>query len=455
MVKRTIVAAVAISTLITPVAISTLITLLISGPLPITDAFSFSPLSLPRGIQQKRSNNVVNDKTTTNRLQLWQTQLYLSSTTTTLPPGIENQPTELPDSLSDAASIAANACNQLYLTAGTTSRCRVDFDTSIGDETYTTLKSSTEFMQQFVTSLCLASIEGVREWKMESTMKLVEAKAELRDVRDKMDEIGLNDNVDSDVDDEFMFDGELVASSNNDNEGTKITMEDESSSNNSEETNKLAKKEAELLQLIANEGQDPTYTWTGPKVRIYFPDEGSAALARRDWKTTVPPCVQFSSCGGVQVADISKDEIIIFFCPRASEAESVEEILYKIEEVRGDELQMTVMVNPLLVDMGVTGFGMAGRRLRERLIDGLLPAYYLRTLPWGALTRVWPQLFTVWQEDENAEEGYRMIKAMDRLPSNPEVEDIYDFENGNMNAPSEGPGFLNALGDFVNGMTKL
>ena len=30
------------------------------------------------------------------------------ATTTTLPPGIENQPTELPDSLSDAASIAAN-----------------------------------------------------------------------------------------------------------------------------------------------------------------------------------------------------------------------------------------------------------------------------------------------------------------------------------------------------------
>ena len=42
------------------------------------------------------------------------------------------------------------ACNQLYSASGTTTRCRVDFDTSIGDETYTTLKSSTEFMQQFV-----------------------------------------------------------------------------------------------------------------------------------------------------------------------------------------------------------------------------------------------------------------------------------------------------------------
>ena len=59
------------------------------------------------------------------------------------------------------------------------------------------------------------------------------------------------------------------------------------------------------------------------------------------------------------------------------------------------------------------------------------------------------------QEDDVAEGGYRMIKAMDRLPSNPEVEDIYDIENGDMNAPGEGFGVLNALGDFVNGMMSL
>jgi len=208
------------------------------------------------------------------------------------------------------------------------------------------------------------------------------------------------------------------------------------------------------LKLIANEGTDPSRQWTGEKVRIYFPDEGSAALARRDWQSQLPPCVEFSACGGRQVDDVSSDTIIIFYCPRASEAESVEDILYKMEESRGEELKMSIMVNPLLVDMGVTGFGMAGRRLRERLIDGLVPVYYLRTLQWGALTRVWPQLFTVWQEDEQAEGGYRMIKALDQLPSNPEVEDIYDIENGNMSAPKEF-GLLNALGDFVNGMMAL
>lgn len=346
----------------------------------------------------------------------------------------------------DAIRSVCQACQQLYDATGATIRCRVDFDTSIGDETYTTQKNSQEFMQEFVNSLCLASIEGIMDWRQDCVMKLIGAKTELVEVRQKLQDMGGDEDFD-DID----F-GEYPGG---DEESTPAAeaKPDESS----EEATQLAERESELLQIIANEGADPSIEWTGPTARIYFPDEGSAALARRDWASRVPPCVEFASCGGVRspLTDASRDAVVMFYCPRASEAESVEEILNDAEATRGDGLKMTVMVNPLLVDMGVTGFGMAGRRLRERLIDGLAPAYYLRTLPWGALTRVWPQLFTVWQEDEEAEGGYRMIKAMDRLPSNPEVEDIYDIENGAMEAPKEGLGLLNALGDFVNGMTKL
>jgi hypothetical protein len=35
------------------------------------------------------------------------------------------------------------------------------------------------------------------------------------------------------------------------------------------------------------------------------------------------------------------------------------------------------------------------------------------------------------------------------------VEDIYDISNGDMSAPKDGFGFLNSLGDFVNGMMRL
>jgi hypothetical protein len=163
------------------------------------------------------------------------------------------------------------------------------------------------------------------------------------------------------------------------------------------------------------------------------------------------------------VADTSKDVIVMYFCPRASEAHLVEEVLakYEVEGITKEKLQFSVFVNPALVDMGVTGFGMAGRRLRERLIDTIPNAFYLRTLSWGALTRAWPRDFTVWQEEDSVDGGYRLIGQRSRLPSNPEVEDIYDIANNIQDDPAlnSGPGTfmgaLNAFGDFVQGMTRL
>ena len=321
----------------------------------------------------------------------------------------EGQATELPDSLEDGAEIGAQACADFAEAAGNGARCRVDFDTSAGDDTYTLLKSSTPFMQKFVTALCYLMIPGVQDRKQQEMMRVATARAELR-------ELGVDD-----------------------------------------ETN--MEKREELTQVLQSGGVDPANpTWEGPKARIYFPDEGSAALARRDWRgpdSLVPPCVEFSSCGGRQVADISNDVLVFFFCPKASESESVESLLLTSETKLVDTLKLTVFVNPNLVDMGVTGFGMAGRLLRERLIEPLTQTYYLRTLPWGALTRTWPRAFSVWQEDPNAEGGYKLISTQDRLPSNPEVEDIYDIANGDKRAPNDGFGMLNALGDFVNGMMRL
>ena len=93
------------------------------------------------------------------------------------------RPTDLPDSLDDAAELAAQACVQFTkMTApnsGMNTRCRVDFDTSMGDETYTTLKSSTEFMQKFTSALCYAMIPGSMENKQDQMMAVAQAKVEL------------------------------------------------------------------------------------------------------------------------------------------------------------------------------------------------------------------------------------------------------------------------------------
>lgn len=297
---------------------------------------------------------------------------------------------------------------------GPLGRCRVDFDTSAGDETFTILKQSTEFMQNFVTFLCYRIVPGLQEMRQGEMMKVAQARAELQSMMKNPDEAE--------------------------------SVSDE--------------RKAELAQIMEYGGRDPDFKWDGPTVRVYFPDEGSAALARRDWNAAgaadganMPPCVEFSSCGGVQVDDVSKDMLIFFFCPKASEAEYVERLLQKTETTSPD-LKLTVFVNPNLVDMGVTGYGMAGRMLRERLLDGLTDVYYLRTLQWGALTRMWPNAYSIWQEDEEADGGYKLIRALPYLPANPEVEDIYDIANGLMDERKSG-GALDQFADFIQGMMRL
>jgi Domain of unknown function (DUF1995) len=344
--------------------------------------------------------------------------------------------------------MAAQACANLMESQGLAGRCRVDFDTSAGDETFTLLKQSTEFMQNLVTFLCYLQLPDLQIQRQNEMMRVINAQAELAQIQTRFDDAVTELQA-------FVATSTTSTSAASEESDTALEL-----TAKKDHVSQL-QQQIDNLQLIINRaGRDPEDKYQGPICRIYFPDEGNAALARRDWLNPpngraplVPRCVEFSACGGVQLRDISNDQLVFFFCPKASEAESVEKIL-KETESKATKLQLTVFVNPILVDMGVTGFGMAGRLLRERLIDPLPNAYYLRTLPWGALTRVWPREFSVWQEDENQDGGYRLIRTLPKLPSNPEVEDIYDIENGLMDKKKTG-GVLDQLGDFVNGMMRL
>ncbi|VEU40338.1 unnamed protein product [Pseudo-nitzschia multistriata] len=344
-----------------------------------------------------------------------------------------DQPTDLPDSLVDAAERAANSCASFAQYAPEQARCRVDFDTNAGDETYPLLKTSTEFMQNFVSFLSYKLVPGLQAEKMAEVQRVAEARVALQRILQQ-------------------------------EEGGEAVDQDEKQC---------------YIEVLQNNGKEPGASgsgdddYKGPIVRVYFPDEGNAALAKRDWTQAngvdMPSCVRFGACGGIRsiTEDLSRDVLIFFFCPKASESDMVEEILQKTEQAHleantGVPL-LSVFVNPNLVDMGVTGFGMAGRMLRERLLDGLEGTYYLRTLQWGALTRSWPRAYTLWEENESAEGGYQLMRTLPYLPSNPEVEDIYDAVNeGKLQVDENGnevgrkpPSALDQFGDFVQGMMRL
>lgn len=223
-------------------------------------------------------------------------------------------PTELPDSLDDSAVRAAAASAAYGEQAGPAARCRVDFDTSIGDETFPLLKTSTEFMQKFVSALSYAVVPGLQEERQKEIMALAGARSELAALLE----------LDKEEQDTLKMD--------------------------------------QLKQLVSNGGRAADYEYKGPTVRVYFPDEGNAALARRDWnpmanpeEAKVPACVTLASCGGVQppTAELARDCLVFFFCPKASESEQVESILQATEAVAAEtgNLKLTVFVNPSLVDM--------------------------------------------------------------------------------------------------------
>lgn len=195
-------------------------------------------------------------------------------------------------------------------------------------------------------------------------------------------------------------------------------------------------------------------------VRLYFPDAGSAALAQRDWKvgtpeSLVPPSTRFASLSRDRPA--ATDRALIMVCPKASEVDSLKVVLRDVEE----ELNIPVIfINPELVNMGVTGFGAAGRMLREQLIDTLVNTYYLRTLEWGAVTRAYPRAFTVHQTDAAAEGGYRIVKTTERLLNSEQLDELFDelFSAGGAAGgagASGGNGFFKSLGAFIDGFSKI
>ena len=109
--------------------------------------------------------------------------------------------------------------------------------------------------------------------------------------------------------------------------------------------------------------------------------------------------------------------------------------------------------------MGVTGFGLAGRYLRESLLNTLVPSYYLRTLEWGAVARSYPRAFSVLVSDTAAEGGYRLISSTGRLPSAEELDALFEEDQGGelMSGGSQasGKGPLDGIAKFARAFGRI
>ncbi|MCU0569551.1 MAG: DUF1995 family protein [Oculatellaceae cyanobacterium Prado106] len=200
----------------------------------------------------------------------------------------------------------------------------------------------------------------------------------------------------------------------------------------------------ELRMMPVAEKFLPEFEGMGDKLRVYFPDPGAAALARRDWGEK-PYAIRGISDMNSEIQP--GEELVLFVEPSSVEVEQVEQ-LCQVAEARP-----VVLLNPRMEDIATIGIGYAGRQLRERFLNLFESCYYLKPLEGAAILRAYPGPWQVWRETE---EGYDLIAE---LPNRPVGEELDRILAGGSGEDSEAPapprkGMLASLQQFLRALSQ-
>lgn len=164
-----------------------------------------------------------------------------------------------------------------------------------------------------------------------------------------------------------------------------------------------------------------------PPFLILFSDAGGAALAQRDWSSCDPPLPE-----GIALASLSsrtrveQDQAVLFVIPAVYGIDQVEQVCNTMRTQNADHRPI-ILLNPQLQDAATVGVGLSGRRLQQRFINTFEPCYYLRPLAGGALFRVYPHPWTIWELD--AEGEYRVLETVSSKPSGEDLAEIFARAN--------------------------
>ncbi|TVQ10423.1 MAG: DUF1995 family protein [Leptolyngbya sp. DLM2.Bin27] len=207
---------------------------------------------------------------------------------------------------------------------------------------------------------------------------------------------------------------------------------------------------SELKGMPVAEQFYPALQELGLTFKIYFPDAGAAALARRDWGN---PDFVVRGIGELHSEMEPDDQAYLFVEPSSVEVNQVEDMCNEA----GD--RFVIMLNPKLEDVATIGIGYAGRQLRDRFLSTLEPVYYLRPRDGAVLLRCYPHPWQVWQETES---GYQLLAEVPQKPSGETLDRILmgetaaDSTGAGATGPAKGKrgGFLNELQTFLRALTQ-
>lgn len=193
----------------------------------------------------------------------------------------------------------------------------------------------------------------------------------------------------------------------------------------------------ELKPMPVAEQFIPAFEHLGSRLKVFFPDTGAAALARRDWGE-VPFTIAEIGTGKLPLPQQihPEDEAFLFIAPTSVEVN-------QLEKLSKEALSRPfILFNPRLEDVSIVGIGYAGRQLRDRFLTTFESCYHLRPLDGAALFRCYPSPWQVWMETGNE---YKLIVELPKKPVGEELEEILAGTTQNTNSPQP-----KKLGMFAN-----
>lgn len=149
----------------------------------------------------------------------------------------------------------------------------------------------------------------------------------------------------------------------------------------------------------------------GQQFKVFFPDAGAAALARRDWNN---PDFVIRGLGELADPVDADDDSYLIVNPSSIEVETVEALCNAAID------QPVILLNPKLEDVAIVGIGYAARQIRERFLSQIESCYYLRPLESAALYRCFPGPWQLWKE--TAPDEYEHFQDLDHRPSGEEID---------------------------------
>ena len=180
----------------------------------------------------------------------------------------------------------------------------------------------------------------------------------------------------------------------------------------------------------------------GLQFKVYFPDAGAAALAKRDWGN---PDFTIRGINEIQAAMTPDDEAFLVVNPSAVEVQDVEKLCNEAQD------RPIVLLNPQLEDVSIVGIGYAARQLRERFLSTLVSSYYYRPMPDAAVLRRHPQGWQIWQE---VGEQYELKAELSERPSSEVLEKVLYGENDSSDTPKPKKSLLGELQKFLKALSQ-